>query len=199
MFARVTVTASDLAVGRRFYETVFATLARDAWDAFAVDEGPPTQGLHVAFAAGSREEVDAFWRAGVGAGYRSDGEPGLRPRYRPDYYGAFLRDPDGNSVEAVNRPGRTETGPSVDHLWLGVSDLEASRRFWEGVAPLLGLQVEAARFEGMVAVAANRRHLMLVADGRPSTSGARIALAAAAPVGAVVDPDGNIVEGRETA
>jgi catechol 2,3-dioxygenase-like lactoylglutathione lyase family enzyme len=199
MFARVTVTVSDLGAGRRFYETLFATLARDAWDAFAVDEGPPTQGLHVAFAAGSREEVDAFWRAGVDAGYPSDGEPGLRPQYRPDYYGAFLRDPDGNSVEAVNRPGRTETGPSVDHLWLGVSDLEASRRFWEGLAPPLGLQVEAARFEAMVAVAASRRHLMLVADGRPPTSGVRIALAAAAPVAAVTDPDGNAVEGLETA
>ncbi|HZC30420.1 MAG TPA: hypothetical protein VE261_02810 [Gaiellaceae bacterium] len=59
--------------------------------------------------------------------------------------------------------------------------------------------MEAARFEGMVAVAANRRHLMLVADGRPPTTGVRIALAAAAPVAAVTDPEGNVVEGRETA
>jgi catechol 2,3-dioxygenase-like lactoylglutathione lyase family enzyme len=194
MFHRVTVAASDLEASRRFYETVLAAFARDPWAGFAVEEGRPTRGLHVAFAAASREEVDAFWRVGVAAGHPSDGEPGLRRQYRPDYYGAFLLDPDGNSVEAVHRPGRTETGPAIDHLWLGVSDLEASRRFWEGVAPSLGLQVEEARFEGMVAIAANGRHLMLVADGRPPTTGVRIEVAAEAPLAAVTDPDGNVAE-----
>jgi hypothetical protein len=72
--------------------------------------------------------------------------------------------------------------------------LEASRRFWEGVAPPLGLQVEEARFEGMVAIAANGRHLMLVADGRPPTTGVRIEVAAEAPLAAVTDPDGNVAE-----
>ena len=56
-----------------------------------------------AFAAESRPEVDAFWRRGVDAGYTSDGEPGLRPQYHPNYYGGFLLDPDGNSVEALYR------------------------------------------------------------------------------------------------
>ena len=194
MFHRVTVAASDLEASRRFYETVLAAFARDPWDGFAVEEGRPTRGLHVAFAAASQEEVNGFWRVGVEAGYPSDGEPGLRRQYRPDYYGAFLLDPDGNSVEAVHRPGRTEAGPAIDHLWLGVSDLEASRRFWEGIAPALGLQVEEARFEGMVAIAANRRHLMLVADGRPPTTGVRIEVAAGAPLAAVTDPDGNVAE-----
>ena len=194
MFHRVTVAASDLEASRRFYETVLAAFARNPRDGFAVEEGRPTRGLHVAFAAASQEEVDRFWRVGVEAGYPSDGEPGLRRQYRPDYYGAFLLDPDGNSVEAVHRPGRTEAGPAIDHLWLGVSDLEASRRFWEGIAPALGLQVEEARFEGMVAIAANRRHLMLVADGRPPTTGVRIEVAAGAPLAAVTDPDGNVAE-----
>lgn len=46
--------------------------------------------------------MDAFWQAGTEAGYRDDGEPGLRPRYGGDYYGGFLLDPDGNNAEVVN-------------------------------------------------------------------------------------------------
>lgn len=49
-----------------------------------------------------RDEVDAFWRAGTDAGYRWDGEPGLRPQYAPEYYGAFVLDPDGNNIEVVD-------------------------------------------------------------------------------------------------
>ena len=196
MFARVTVAASDLAASRRFYETVLATLAQDAWQVFALEQGnPPTRGLHIAFAAHSRDDVNAFWRAGVDAGYASDGEPGLRPQYRPDYYGGFLLDPDGNSAEAVHRPGRTETGPPIDHLWLGVADLEVSRNFWERAAPPLGLQVEDARLPGLVAVAGNHRHLMLVAEGRPPTERVRIAIAADSPVPPATDPNDNVVEG----
>jgi catechol 2,3-dioxygenase-like lactoylglutathione lyase family enzyme len=176
VFDHIMIRVSDRDASRRFYTTVlgdpsYAGAAYDEWGDFAVtqtrDEHPVTRHLHVAFAAPSEEEVDAFWRRGIDAGYRSDGEPGLRPQYRPDYYGGFLLDPDGNSVEAVYRPGRTETGSPIDHLWLGVDDLEASRRFYEAIAPILGLQVEDSRLEGMVAVARDRRHLMLVADGRP--------------------------------
>jgi catechol 2,3-dioxygenase-like lactoylglutathione lyase family enzyme len=62
-------------------------------------------GLHVAFAAGDRPAVDAFHAAGLAAGARDDGPPGLRPHYHPDYYAAFLVDPDGYKVEAVcHRP-----------------------------------------------------------------------------------------------
>ena len=50
------------------------------------------------------------WRAGTGAGYRSDGEPRPRPEYRDDYYGAFLLDPDGNSAEAVHHGAMRESG-----------------------------------------------------------------------------------------
>jgi hypothetical protein len=49
--------------------------------------------------------VDEFWRAGLAAGGRDDGAPGLRPDYHADYYGAFLIDPDGNRVEAVCHRG----------------------------------------------------------------------------------------------
>jgi catechol 2,3-dioxygenase-like lactoylglutathione lyase family enzyme len=61
----------------------------------------PKGGTHVAFAVGTRAEVDAFHRAAIAAGGRDNGAPGLRPEYHPDYYGAFVLDPDGNNVEAV--------------------------------------------------------------------------------------------------
>ena len=59
------------------------------------------EGTHVAFAAGTRAEVDAFYRAAVAAGGHDNGAPGLRPHYHPNYYGAFVLDPDGINVEAV--------------------------------------------------------------------------------------------------
>ncbi|MGH3009721.1 MAG: VOC family protein [Gaiellaceae bacterium] len=194
MFARVTVTASDLAASRGFYETALAALGTNPWGAFAVEAGEPTRHLHIAFAARSRGEVDAVWQAGVDAGYAGDGEPGPRPQYTPDYYGGFLIDPDGNSVEAVHRPGRTETGSPIDHVWLGVDDLAPSRAFWEKVAPSLGLVVEDARWPGAVVVAGRHRHVMLVKDGRPPTERVRIAIAAETALEPTVDPHGNVVE-----
>jgi catechol 2,3-dioxygenase-like lactoylglutathione lyase family enzyme len=62
-------------------------------------------GLHLAFAVDERAQVDAFHRAGLAAGGRDNGAPGLRPHYHPNYYGAFLLDPDGHNIEAVcHRP-----------------------------------------------------------------------------------------------
>jgi predicted lactoylglutathione lyase len=61
--------------------------------------------MHIAFAADDRAAVDRFYEAGFAAGGRDNGEPGLRPMYHPNYYGAFLIDPDGHNVEAVcHRP-----------------------------------------------------------------------------------------------
>jgi catechol 2,3-dioxygenase-like lactoylglutathione lyase family enzyme len=82
--------------------------------------------------------VDEFWRAGTAAGFRDDGAPGPRPQYTPGYYGAFLLDPDGNSVEAVNHE-QPRVG-SIDHLWIRVRDLEAARRFYETIAPWSGFE-----------------------------------------------------------
>ena len=65
------------------------------------DGGRPSGPVHIAFAAASRDEVDAFHRAGLAAGGIDNGGPGLRPRYHANYYGAFLLDPDGNNIEAV--------------------------------------------------------------------------------------------------
>lgn len=63
------------------------------------------QGTHVAFTVDSRAEVDAFHAAGLAAGGTDNGAPGIREHYHPDYYGAFVLDPDGQNIEAVcHRP-----------------------------------------------------------------------------------------------
>ncbi len=61
----------------------------------------PGAGFHLAFAARSRAEVDAFYKAAIAAGARDNGKPGLRKEYHPGYYGAFVIDPDGHNIEAV--------------------------------------------------------------------------------------------------
>ena len=113
MFSHVHLRVPDLAESVRFYETVLKSLGiPKTWDdgelvefgdlALSAD-GPATENLHVAFVAGSRAQVEAFHDAGVRAGFRSNGEPGYRERYAPDYFAAYLLDPDGTNVEAVWR------------------------------------------------------------------------------------------------
>ena len=73
------------------------------WEIVPTDrEHALTRGLHVGFRAPTREAVDAFWQAGIDAGPATTVRPGRARTYRPDYYGGFLLDPDGNSVEAVH-------------------------------------------------------------------------------------------------
>jgi catechol 2,3-dioxygenase-like lactoylglutathione lyase family enzyme len=57
--------------------------------------------LHIAFAADNRRQVDEFYRAGIAAGGKDNGPPGLRPHYHPNYYAAFVIGPDGHNIEAV--------------------------------------------------------------------------------------------------
>jgi catechol 2,3-dioxygenase-like lactoylglutathione lyase family enzyme len=64
-------------------------------------EGGLNRPMHVAIAAKDRATVDAFYRAALAAGGKDNGAPGLRPHYHPNYYGAFVLDPDGHNVEAV--------------------------------------------------------------------------------------------------
>jgi catechol 2,3-dioxygenase-like lactoylglutathione lyase family enzyme len=69
---------------------------------FWIGKGTPNQPpLHVAFRAANRAAVDAFYKAAIAAGGRDNGPPGLRPHYHPNYYGAFVLDPDGHNIEAV--------------------------------------------------------------------------------------------------
>jgi catechol 2,3-dioxygenase-like lactoylglutathione lyase family enzyme len=194
VFAGVTLHPSELEPSRRFYETVLAPLGHRAGAGGfkLVADALLTRGLHLAFVSRSRSEVDAFWQAGVAAGYASDGEPGERPEYSDTYYGAFLLDPDGNSAEAVFH-GDERAGPGiVDHLWIRVSDLAATRRFWEGVAPLLGLTLYGERPERFHVRTATRS-FALVADGLPVSEGVDISFPVAGDAWSVVDPDGNRV------
>jgi len=109
------VHASDYEASVSFYATVLAPLGIPHWPEDygdelvmcftrlnVVDRRPPTRELHLCFVARSREEVEAFHRAGVEAGYRSNGAPGYRD-YSPGYYAAFLLDPDDNNIEALYR------------------------------------------------------------------------------------------------
>ena len=168
LFDHVTIRVSERAASERFYDTVLAAIEIEKgysgeqgaeWGDFSLapaaeDDKPVTRGLHVAFAAPSRACVDQFWRTGTEARHRSDGAPGLRPQYRDDYYGAFLLDPDGNSVEAVHHGAMAQAG-DIDHLWIRVADVNASRRFYELVATHAGFRLrgmssdpERARFSG---------------------------------------------------
>jgi catechol 2,3-dioxygenase-like lactoylglutathione lyase family enzyme len=64
---------------------------------FWINSGSP----NIAFRVQSRAIVDAFYKAAIAAGGTDNGAPGLRPHYHPNYYGAFVRDPDGHNIEAV--------------------------------------------------------------------------------------------------
>jgi catechol 2,3-dioxygenase-like lactoylglutathione lyase family enzyme len=117
MYDHIGLKVKDMKASVRFYTAALAPLGlvpgssgegyagfgpRDApalWlHAFEGKTGP---GAHVAFRANDRAAVDAFYAAGLKAGGKDNGRPGLRPDYGPKYYGAFLIDLDGNNVEAV--------------------------------------------------------------------------------------------------
>jgi catechol 2,3-dioxygenase-like lactoylglutathione lyase family enzyme len=192
MFLRVTLAAGNPETSRRFYETVLPELEVEDWQEFSVAAGPPvTRGLHIGFAAASREHVDAFWRAGTEAGYRDDGAPGPRPQYGPDYYGGFLLDPDGNSAEAVHNDS-LGAGGIVDHLWIRVADLDASRAFYEEVGRRVGFHVgwhaEDPRRTGFTD---GSRSFSVVAG--PPAENVHVAFQADRAE-TLIDPDGNTVE-----
>jgi catechol 2,3-dioxygenase-like lactoylglutathione lyase family enzyme len=117
VFDHVKLTVSDPEASKVFYRTVLAALEipplweddRGGQYANLVVMGPGDPGtpIHIGFVARTPEEVDAFHSAGLAAGYRDNGEPGVRERYSSEaaglYYAAFLLDPDGNNIEAVHR------------------------------------------------------------------------------------------------
>ena len=73
---------------------------------FWLTEGPVAGGMHLAFVAETRAQVDAFYAAALKAGGKDNGPPGIRAHYHPDYYGAFVIDPNGLNLEAVcHKPG----------------------------------------------------------------------------------------------
>ncbi len=116
MFDHIGFPVRDPAKSRAFYTAALAPLglvvAMEAGGGVAFGtpgrprfwlggNGAPPTGVHIAFAATTRAEVDAFHAAAIAAGGIDNGPPGLRPHYHPNYYGAFVFDPDGHNVEAV--------------------------------------------------------------------------------------------------
>jgi catechol 2,3-dioxygenase-like lactoylglutathione lyase family enzyme len=112
------IQCADLGAASSFYDTVLATLGAERIMDFGeamgygvggkpdfwigvLAEGEANRPIHVAFDATDRATVRAFFDAAVGAGAEVLHEPRVWPEYHPTYYGAFVRDPDGNNVEAV--------------------------------------------------------------------------------------------------
>ena len=80
----------------------WAMLGKDGRPEFWIGvHGIPPGPIHLAFAAENRDQVREFHRAALAAGGRDNGAPGVRAKYHPDYYGAFVFDPDGHNIEAV--------------------------------------------------------------------------------------------------
>ena len=192
MFDHVTIRVSDRRASEAAYRTLLGTLGIKStyadewfveWDDFSLldasAERPATSGLHIGFVAPSRSAVDAFWHAGRANGLTDAGAPGERPNYRPDYYGAFLLDPDGNSVEAVHH-GSLRIGGAIDHLWLRAADIRASRRFYEVVAPVAGLRLRELAPEHVQVVGSSGS--FSVVSG-PPTCGLHMAFPAATNAG----------------
>jgi catechol 2,3-dioxygenase-like lactoylglutathione lyase family enzyme len=116
MYDHIGLKVKDLDASVRFYTAALAPLGHvlcsrdDSGAGFGPPGEPalwlypakkPASGAHVAFRAGKRAAVDRFHAAGVAAGGKDHGPPGVRADYGPSYYAAFLLDPDGNNVEAV--------------------------------------------------------------------------------------------------
>jgi catechol 2,3-dioxygenase-like lactoylglutathione lyase family enzyme len=112
----ITLSVTDYAASRRFYEAAFAPLGYvpAVTEQRAAGFGPAgspffwiaqrepfSASAHIAVTASDRASVDAFHAAGVAAGGTDNGAPGLREQYSPDHYAAFVLDPDGNNIEAV--------------------------------------------------------------------------------------------------
>jgi catechol 2,3-dioxygenase-like lactoylglutathione lyase family enzyme len=126
MLTHVSIGVKDIAASKRFYDAALQPLGyrcvRAARSVEGYGYGTDTiffwitsaprpvepddgSGLHFCFAAPTRAAVDAFHAAALRAGGRDNGVPGLRPIYAPDYYAAFVIDPDGYRIEAYYGPG----------------------------------------------------------------------------------------------
>lgn len=159
-----TLGARDLAASGAFYDRLLAPLAlerRDAgareigyggpgelpaiWVLLPYDGRPATwgNGTHLAFLAPSNAAVDAFYAAGLAAGGLDEGAPGLRPHYAADYYGAYLRDPVGNKLQAVHyaevEPAEIVEAGVFSHVTLGTGDIARAQRFYDATLAPLGL------------------------------------------------------------
>lgn len=124
----------NLEASKKFYCAVFETLgvplggegADFFWcdelfvsskESYAAATHELTGRTHLAFQASDKETVDKFYRAAVAAGGKENGAPGLREKYHPGYYAAFVQDPDGNNIEVVYHGPAQRSAPSVKFTW----------------------------------------------------------------------------------
>ena len=122
MLDHVGLNVSDYDRSREFYARALAPLGysllmepvprtggfgRDGkpWFWITDQRTPTSQNVHIAFTAPDAPTVDAFYVAALAAGGTDNGGPGIREHYHPNYYGAFVRDPDGNNIEVVCHRG----------------------------------------------------------------------------------------------
>ena len=116
MIDHLALNVRDLGASRKFYEKALGplgytvTMSFPDWVGFGASgktefwlarRDPPTSAVHVAFRCGQRKPVEEFHAAGLRAGGKDNGKPGVRKDYHPNYYAAFVLDPDGNNIEAV--------------------------------------------------------------------------------------------------
>jgi len=115
MIDHIGIAVSDLARSIEFYRKALAPLGYELIMSFPevagfgaggkpdlwIAKGAPQDHVHVAIRSKGRAEVRAFYEAAIAAGGRDNGPPGVRAHYHPDYYGAFVLDPDGHNIEAV--------------------------------------------------------------------------------------------------
>jgi catechol 2,3-dioxygenase-like lactoylglutathione lyase family enzyme len=117
MLDHIGVPVSELARSKQFFLAALAPLGYkvifdlptavgmgdEAFPSFWIGGSESRDPLHIAFSAANRAAVDAFYRAALAAGGRDNGQPGVRAQYHPNYYAAFVYDPDGNNIEVVCR------------------------------------------------------------------------------------------------
>jgi catechol 2,3-dioxygenase-like lactoylglutathione lyase family enzyme len=121
MLDHVSIAVRDIEAAEKFYTALLSTVGlakMREWPNAAIGYGKTypefwinlraamtpvahDSGVHICLRAPSKQSVDAFYAAALANGGSSDGEPGLRKTYNPRYYAAFVRDPDGNRIEAV--------------------------------------------------------------------------------------------------
>ncbi len=166
MFSHFTLGTNDLARAERFYSALMPTLGQSFLEAppqhgYAMfgpndrrhphlficrpfDGLPATwsNGFHIAFNVAGKEMVDQFHAAALAHGGYDEGAPGLRSIYAPDYYGAYVRDPDGNKLQAVCYLNGRKAGPTGDvisHITIGHADPERARLFYTAILDPLGI------------------------------------------------------------
>jgi len=220
MFSHITLGSNDLKRSEAFYRAVGPTLGlplthvdHDEGD-LRINRhdrcGPPVivcrpfdglratsgNGFHIAFMAADKDAVHSFHKAALAKGGDDEGAPGLRPIYARDYYAAYVRDPDGNKLQAVCYLDGRKAGASGDvisHITLGHRAREEARRFYRATLGPLGLVDIPEEGDDTTigfGIEGYRTPIIYVSrpfDGRPSSFGNGTHIAFSAPSRNAVD------------